>query len=128
VRRPGERADEPGCRQARRDGRNAERQRAPETVRQVVERDGARVELPALEPLAGAEEEREVGAEAEDDDGPPADGLARMDDDDQRDQPGRERRVRQAARPSRACSALSVGSDRADDRNGSTSSGRLVER
>src|SRR5262245_18375200 len=61
VERPGERADEVAAGEHAERRERAERDRAGETVERVVERDGARVELPALEPAAGAGEQRDVG-------------------------------------------------------------------
>ena len=66
---PGHRADEgpPGAR-----SRQREHRRAPVAVQGVVDAHGPGVELALLETPAEAEEEREVGAGAEDEERPPA--------------------------------------------------------
>jgi hypothetical protein len=55
------------------------------------------MELAALEASTGAEQERQVGAEPERDDRPPADGFPRVDEDDEADERGGQSGIAQPA-------------------------------
>src|SRR3954447_4846055 len=65
VEAPRERADEEGGRDEPRRRQRSQHERPQRAVQEVVQADGARVQLPLREPTADSEEESDVGAEAE---------------------------------------------------------------
>src|SRR5689334_17886569 len=65
VQAPRERPGEPGGRERAQDDRGPERERPPDAVHRVVGRHGARMQLAAREPGAGAEQKRQIGTEPE---------------------------------------------------------------